>query len=252
MYLNIVHSSIIHPICKEYPYRDILNGAMKSTHLFIFMGTLIAILAIGGFFIIQPTLQKNKLLMPNKASQPAQSAPSLQDDAKTAANGGVSIGPADARVTVVEFLDFQCPYCQSAHPTLMQLLGDYKQKSVRFIFREFPLLSIHPQALDGANAALCANEQGKFLDFYDMAYTRQAELSPAGLATFAHDLNLNLLQFNTCFAEHRFQETIKSDVTDGLTLHVAGTPTWFINGERLEGALPSETFKEVIDKDLNK
>lgn len=225
---------------------------MKSTHLFIFMGTLIVILAVGGFFIIQPTLQKNQEVSSKKTSQQTPTAPSVEEDAKIASREGVSIGPADAKVTVVEFIDFQCPYCKAVHPTLLQLLQDYKDRSVRFVFRQFPIISIHSQALSAASASLCANEQEKFISFYDMAYTRQEEISPAGLSTFASDLGLNLTQFNTCFGEHRYENDIKNDLSDGLALKVAGTPTWFINGERFEGALALETFKEAIDKELNK
>jgi len=222
---------------------------MKPHYLLAFMGTLIVILAIGGFFIIQPTLQKAQLI---SSSKTAQKTPSLQDDALLATKAGISIGPTDARVTVVEFIDFQCPYCKVAHPTLLQLIHDYKQKSVRFIFRQFPIISIHPQALNAAHASLCANEQGKFLAFYDTAYTRQEEISLTGLSVFARDLGLTLAQFNTCFSQHTYEKDVKQDVSDGLTLKVAGTPTWFINGERFEGALSLETFKGAIDKELNK
>ena len=129
-------------------------------------------------------------------------------------------------------------------------MQEYQGASVRFVFRHFPIISVHPQALPASNASLCAHEQGKFLIYYDLLYTRQNEISPAGLTTFARDAGLNLQQFNTCLGERRYEPQIKNDVRDGLELGVEGTPTWFVNDVRLVGALPYETFASAIEQEL--
>lgn len=120
------------------------------------------------------------------------------------------------------------------------------------MFRHFPLISIHPLALPASNASLCANEQKKFLPYYDLLYTRQDEISLANLVTFAKSLDLNLQQFNACLADKRYESLIRQDVRDGLNLGLEGTPTWFVNSTRLVGAVPYETLKEAIEKELNK
>lgn len=216
---------------------------MSTQQLFAFLGSLIAILGIGGFLTFQfqeimvsGVINNNKLMTPDTIISP----------------DAVSVGSAQATVTVVEFLDFQCPFCRAAHPVLMRIMDEYKNKPVRFMFRHFPLISIHPLALPASNASLCANEQKKFLPYYDLLYTRQDEISLAQLVTFAGSLGLNLQQFNACLADKRYESLIRQDVRDGLSLGLEGTPTWFINNTRLIGAVPYETLKEEIEKELKK
>lgn len=248
---------------------------MSSRHLFAFIGSLTVILAVGGLISFREPLEimvsgAIKLMAPDTiisdtiiSAPPLLQSPSRVGASSTAVSGNanrssqivspsaVSIGPKDARVTVVEFLDFQCPFCRAAHPTFMRLLQEYQGQSVRFVFRHFPIVSIHPHALPASNASLCAHEQGQFLPYYNLLYTRQDEISLAGLVTFARELNLNLQQFNSCLAEKRYESMIKEDVRAALDLGVEGTPTWFINDVRLVGALPYETFKNTIENELN-
>lgn len=224
---------------------------MPSKHLFAFIASLVAILVAGGLLSFREPL--TQILQP--PSRVLTSPTALSKDANQSAQifspSAVSIGPKDARVTVVEFLDFQCPFCRAAHPTFMRLLQEYQGQSVRFVFRHFPIVSIHLQALPASNASLCAHEQGQFLPYYNLLYTHQDEISGAGLVTFARELNLNLQQFNTCLAEKRYENMIREDVRAALDLGIEGTPTWFVNDIRLVGALPYETFKSTIEKELN-
>ena len=228
--------------------REWYNESMSSKHLFAFIGSLILILALGGLFLFRDTLKMMSLPTVAKSSSQISQRSKLSPFSPSA----ISVGPENAKVTVVEFLDFQCPFCKAVHPTLMQLLKEYQGQSVRFVFRHFPLISIHPLALPASNASLCANEQQKFLPYYDLLYTRQDEISSASLVTFAQELGMNLQQFNACMAEKRYESSIRTDVKDGLALGIEGTPTWFINDTRLVGALPYETFKEAIEKALQK
>ncbi len=229
---------------------------MQSKHIWIFIGTFILVAGLGVIFFgmtgamhipslqsFFPTDKKNEGISESSSAYIIQHA---QFD------NAASVGPKDARVVVVEFLDYQCPFCKASHPTLLRLLKEYADQSVRFEFRNFPITSTHPFALPAALASLCAHEQGKFLDFYNMAYTRQEEISLSGLSTFAKDIDLNLASFNACMAERRYEPFVKRDVDDALALSVEGTPTWFINATRLVGAVPYETFTSAIAKELKR
>lgn len=224
---------------------------MSLKHLVAFIGSLTAILVIGGLISFREPLIH--ILQPPSRSLPSPPAASDENNLSSAivSPSAVSIGPKDARVTVVEFLDFQCPFCRAAHPTFLRLLQEYQGQSVRFVFRHFPIVSIHPQALPAAHASLCAHEQGQFLPYHNLLYSRQDEISPPGLVTFAREINLDLQQFNSCLAEKRYKNLIREDVRAALDLGIEGTPTWFVNDIRLVGALPYETFKSVIEKELN-
>lgn len=230
---------------------------MPTRHLFAFLGTLVLILTIGGLIMFREPIINFALRSTLEEQQsPSRISKAIPRDADNSSlitsSLDVSIGPKDARVTVVEFLDFQCPFCKAVHPTLKQLMQEYRGKSVRFVFRHFPIISVHPQALPASNASLCAHEQGQFLAYYDLLYTRQDEISPAGFVNFARDAGLKLQQFNTCLGERRYETQIKNDVRAGLELGIEGTPTWFVNNVRLVGALPYETFKAAIEKELQR
>ncbi|MDP2656008.1 MAG: thioredoxin domain-containing protein [bacterium] len=157
---------------------------------------------------------------------------------------------SEAKVTVVEFLDFQCPYCQVSASMVKQLIARYQGKKVRFIFRNLPLQSLHPYAVTAAHASLCANAQGKFLPMYDVLYTHQSEINPENLYTFARDSNLNMSTFSKCMVAGSYQTQIQKDFSDGVALGAQGTPTWFINGKMFEGALSLETMSAIIDATL--
>ncbi|MBI4252691.1 DsbA family protein [Candidatus Uhrbacteria bacterium] len=221
---------------------------MSTQQLFAFLGSLIVILGIGGFLTFQDRILPGK----NPSATSARKNASTPIDGAIQSSDAVTIGPDQATVTVVEFIDFQCPFCRAAHPTLARIMDEYKDRPVRFMFRHFPIISIHPLALPASNASLCANEQKQFLPYYDILYTRQDEISLANLVIFAESLGLNLRQFNACLAEKRYESLIRQDVRDGLNLGLEGTPTWFINDTRLVGAVPYEKLKEAIEQELKK
>lgn len=158
-----------------------------------------------------------------------------------------SFGPPDARVTIVEFSDFQCPYCKMFKDnTLAQLKQAYGNR-VRFVFRDFPLDSIHPYARGAAEAAQCAHEQGKFWEYHDILFANQQALTPPDLKRYAQQLGLDTRRFNDCVDSHKYQASVEADVQEGNRLHVSGTPTFFINGRVLVGAQPFEAFQAAIN-----
>ncbi|MBI4249980.1 DsbA family protein [Candidatus Uhrbacteria bacterium] len=167
-------------------------------------------------------------------------------------NMSPSSGPKDARVVVVEFLDFQCPYCQASHEPLARAMKRYQDSSVRFVFRQFPLTAIHAMAVPAAQAALCAHEQSKYLEMQDILMMRQDQIKQESFTPWAAEIGLNLAQFNTCLADKKYNSLIKKDLSDAQTLGIQGTPTWFINGERIVGQITYEELTSVIDDYLGR
>ncbi len=164
---------------------------------------------------------------------------------------GPALGPEAAPVTVVEFSDFQCPFCSRAAPVLKQLRERYPEQ-VRVVYRHFPLDSIHPQARPAAEASMCAGEQDRFWEFHDLLFANPKALSDEQLAGYAEQLELDAEAFQACVAEGRFRDAVQLDLDDGRRAGVTGTPSFFVNGRMLGGALPLEEFVKVIESELQR
>ena len=158
-------------------------------------------------------------------------------------------GAANAPVTIVEFSDFECPFCKRAHPTLTQLLKDYAGK-VKVAYRDFPLESIHPQARRAAEAARCANDQAKFWEYYDMLFTESPKLGPEDLKRYAAQVGIDAKKFEDCVSAGAHKAAVQKDLDEGNRLGITGTPAFFINGRPLTGAQPLEAFARIIDEEL--
>jgi protein-disulfide isomerase len=164
-------------------------------------------------------------------------------------------------VTVIEFSDFQCPFCSRFwNQTLPQIKQEYQDK-VRFVYRDFPLTSIHEWAEKAAEAAECADDQDKFWEYHDLIFANQNALSEqlqteglsAVLTTFrsyASDLGLDTAPFNDCLDSGKYTSEVQKDLQDGQSYGVTGTPAFFINGQLVSGAQPFANFKTVIDTAL--
>jgi protein-disulfide isomerase len=157
-------------------------------------------------------------------------------------------GPSAAPVEIVEFSDFQCPYCLRAHPTVTQVLNTYGDR-VHFVYRHYPLPG-HPAARPAAEASACAADQGKFWEYHDRLFADQTKLSDADLKKTAADLGLDAAKFNTCVDSRKFKTMIDTDVAAGQDAGVDGTPAFFINGRMISGAQPFGDFKKIIDEEL--
>jgi protein-disulfide isomerase len=157
------------------------------------------------------------------------------------------LGPADAKVTIVEFSDYECPFCKRAESSVDQVKQTYGDK-VRIAYRNYPL-PFHQSARPAAQAALCANEQGKFWEMHDKLMAAR-DLSAANLQQIASDVGLDRRKFDECVAAERGKEVIDKDLAAGQAAGVNGTPAFFINGRLLDGAQPFEKFQEIIDEEL--
>lgn len=159
-----------------------------------------------------------------------------------------AFGPENAKVTIVEFSDFQCPYCVQASKTVARIKERYP-KDVRFVFRQFPL-SIHPQAHQAAQAALAAHAQGKFWEYHDRLFQNPANLDRATLEEHARQIGLNMAAFQKALDEKTYAPAVDADLALGEKVKVAGTPTMFVNGERVAAPGDFEAVAAQIDAAL--
>jgi protein-disulfide isomerase len=160
-----------------------------------------------------------------------------------------ALGSSSAPVTIVEFSDFQCPFCLRASPTLKQVRQTYGDK-VRIVWKDFPLTQIHPQAFKASEASHCAAEQNKFWEYHDKLFASQQALQPESLKQYAKDLGMDAAKFDACLDASKYAERVRDNVSAGAQLGVNSTPTLYINGRRLEGAQPYEVLAAVIDEEL--
>lgn len=165
---------------------------------------------------------------------------------------GASRGPEDAPVTIVEFSDYECPYCRRAEPTLEKLRARYPEQ-VQFVYRHFPLERAHKKARKAAEAAECAEAQGKFWAYHDLLFEHSPDLGPEKLVAYAKDVEgLDVAAFESCLDEGRFRDEVQQDLEAGRAAGVTGTPAFFVNGIPMSGAQPLEKFVEVIEGELER
>ncbi|MBI4256545.1 DsbA family protein [Candidatus Uhrbacteria bacterium] len=162
-------------------------------------------------------------------------------------------GNVDAPITIIEYSDFQCPYCSRFHPTMLQVMEEYTD-SVRWVYRHFPL-SFHPEATPAALAAECASEQGKFWEYADALFENQSSLGSEYYATLAADLGLNTTQWQDCFNTEKYNDVIEAQAQSGGAAGVSGTPGSFVidqdgNAIPIKGALPFSSVAAAIDSVL--
>ncbi|MCX6785809.1 MAG: thioredoxin domain-containing protein [Candidatus Komeilibacteria bacterium] len=232
---NINHQEIILPKSTKHWYRR-------------WWGILLLIFA--AYFLLTFIL-----LLFNKSSSPSsatlKSGAVKVDEQKLYLNAGINptAGSQGAKVTIVEFADFQCSYCRQEFSIVRELLQTYGDR-IYFIFRDFPISELHPEAFKAAVAGRCAQEQNKFWALHDQMFINQANLKIADLENYAAGAGLNAAQFNQCLNSNKYDQQINQDYADGFDLGVKGTPTFFIQGYRVAGVIPKDKFVKIIDAAL--
>ncbi len=177
-------------------------------------------------------------------------APEAERHAISADRGFVK-GPKDAPITIVEFSDFQCPFCRNVNTTLRQVMERYPGK-VKLVFRDYPLVQLHPTAPKAHEAARCAASQGKFWEYHDVLFEKSPRHSPDDLKRYAQELKLDAAAFAQCLDGGTQAAEVSKDLEEGGRLGVTGTPAFFINGRALEGAQPATAFQKIIDSELQR
>lgn len=161
-------------------------------------------------------------------------------------NNNYSLGSTNPEITIVEFSDFACPYCKNSFPKIREIGIKYKNK-VKHIFRDMPL---HENSIDLAMAGRCAGEQGLFWPMHDKLFQNQETLKTTELVSLAGQIGADTEKFKACLESKKYLNQISKDYSDGEALGVKGTPAWFINGEKIEGDIPMQTWEEIISQFL--
>ncbi len=176
----------------------------------------------------------------------------IQQDLPTELEGtdDPTIGNKKSPVTIVEFADFQCRYSRDAFSAVREMTAKYGDQ-IRFIYRDFPLEEAHPNARKAAIAAHCAGAQNKFWQMHDKIYLSSDALGETDLIRYAQEIGLNAALFSSCLASPSQSAEIDKDLADGVALGVQGTPTFFFNGRKIEGAIPKEIFDQIIKEMLS-
>lgn len=167
---------------------------------------------------------------------------SIDDDPQLGAN--------DATITIIEFADFECPFCADANKNIDIIMSEYEGK-ILFVYRDFPLEHIHANAFQAAEAANCARDQDAYWEMHDSLFAHQTQLDIDNIKKYAIQLDLNIDQFNNCLSNHKYEDEIHKDMQDGIKYQVSGTPTFFINGHRVVGG-SLEQLRGTIDLLLDK
>ncbi len=154
-----------------------------------------------------------------------------------------------AKVVMIEYSDFECPFCERHHPTMQQAVDEFGD-DVAWVFRHFPL-SFHAEARPSALASECAAEQGKFWEFGDEMFENQSKLGDDFYSEVASDLGLDMTQFNDCYESEKYAAVVDADQASGTAAGVSGTPATFVNGVLVSGAIPYSTLKDAIEQELN-
>jgi protein-disulfide isomerase len=159
------------------------------------------------------------------------------------------IGNSSASVIIFVFSDYECPNCKVGEERIKAILDKYGNE-ILYVFKNYPLTSIHPNSYNASLAAECANEQGKFWEYHSYLFEHNTKLSAPYLKQYAKELGLDTLKFNVCFENQRYKEKVDSDIKAAAQIGVPGTPTFFINGLVMIGAKSEQEFYDIIDKEL--
>jgi protein-disulfide isomerase len=205
----------------------------------------LAAIAIKGVQEGKSLVEISKLM---DASPKAHRPKLLEDPVVIPVNGSPARGPADARITLVEFSDFECPYCSLAVAEVNSIMAAYP-KDVKLIYKQFPL-SMHAHAPLAAAASLAANQQGKFWQMHDALFKNFRKLSRENILAWAKDLGLDMNKFTADLDSKKYDAVIQKDISDGEAAGVYGTPSFFINGKRYNGPVNLEAVKPILDAEL--
>ena len=245
----------------------------RSTYNKLVIGIVLSLIALaffGGYTLgsqnVQPLVIQENPLSKNTTPQPTQTQPTEGRRVFVSLSDDPARGNPNAPVTIVEFSDFQCPFCARFFTqTLPQIQQDYIDSGkVKLVFRDFPIDSIHPNAIGASIAAQCANEQAKFWEYHNKLFegqTQWARFSASDAANtfiqYATELGLNSDNFNSCLNSAKTLDEINNDYQDGINYGVTGTPAFFIGNDKdgympLIGAKPYSEFQQIIDNELSK
>lgn len=221
----------------------------------IFVGCIVFVLGWFGFTMIRyyrairagvsnPLLDQK--LEASITSQLANQKVTQEDLVRLQPPSAPAFGNPAAKVVMVEFLDFGCPYCLDSFPAVREVMQRYQDR-VYFIMRDFPVDELHPRASAAALAARCAHEQNLYWAYHDKLFTQQDRHEDADLRRYAQEIGANMPTFEACLQDRRYADRIQTEIADGLRAGVEGTPTFFFNGVKVQGALNARTLEFILE-----
>jgi len=228
----------------EHDTIKIRKDALWKYSTFILLGVLI----IGWYM----TSDGGTGVANNAGNQPSQLPPTAGEKVKVSADDDAFKGDKNAPVTIIEFSDYECPFCTRFYTqTLAQIQKEYIDTGkVKFVYRDFPL-GFHQNAQKAAEAAECAGEQDRYFDMHDKLFENGVAGGVASFKKFAGQIGLNQGDFDNCLDSGEMTSEVKKDFQDGQSYGVSGTPAFFVNGKLISGAQPFSAFKQMIDAELN-
>lgn len=238
-------------------------GMQPKASFFLGLMSGVAVMSLVGFVVVTtlyvqnggtPASAKNSGTVAGAAvNSAAQPSPTANPDAiRAVSNDDHAIGAKNAKVTMIEYSDLQCPFCSRVHPTIQQLMKDYEGK-IQWVFRHFPLESIHPQARPAAIASECIAELGgndDFWKFTDAMMADQSKMSASYYEQLAGEYGIDVNKFKTCLTDPDTAAKVNRDAAEAQAAGAQGTPATFINGTLVSGAVPIDQFKSIIDQIL--
>lgn len=193
--------------------------------------------------VVPPPATKQAAVVPDEQPQEVRRYDIPEDDDPV-------YGPENAPITIIEFSDYECPYCRKWHIEVLPRLMETYPDQIRLVYRDFPLTKIHANATPAASAANCAGEQDQYWEFSDMLFSMRLELSIPSYQTYAEQLELDLDDFNECLESRRHNSEVMADFEYAANLGISSTPTFFVNGIPVVGAQPYEVFAQLINQEL--
>ena len=241
-----------------------LTITLRRWHLYALVMPLIFVIGLGFGYLLRGwvPLDTSTQAQAESASSQEASVPVPQAEAETSSasqqvvrydvpvDDDPSLGAEDAPITIVEFSDYECPYCRQWHSEVYSQLIETYGEQIRFVYRDFPLASIHSNANSAAHAANCAHEQGVFWEYHDMLFGMEQGLGNGAYLDYASQLGIDQADFQECIDSGRYEAEVQADFDFAAELGVRSTPTFFINGIAVVGAQPFDIFQQVIEREL--
>lgn len=210
----------------------------RGVLMIIFLAIILIFLAMAGFYFFNLVKTSKQELNKNEFELTGRQYPAADDQRYW-------LGAANAKITIVEFGDFACPVCEKSFPTIREISIKYKN-DIKFIWRDYPVVQDYSTLL--ALAGRCAGEQGLFWLMHDKLFQNQGVSTASQLAALASQIGVDTPKFNDCLAKQKYQAQIQKDFTDGQSFGNQGTPTWFINGYKVDGDIPYDIFVKIIEE----
>lgn len=237
------------------------EGGLDKNKLFLPIAIVLAGVMISGAVLHTRSSPQTAANTGGTVQQAAANVPQVGGVVNVSADDDAVLGDSNALITLIEFSDFQCPFCRKFYKeTLPQIKKEYiLTGKAKLVYRDFPLTQIHPGATPAAEGTECAKEQGKFWEMHDMIFDEQekqgsgtVQFTADDVKTWAAKIDLDTTKFNQCLDSGKYRQEVEKDLADGSVAGVNGTPATFINGRLISGAQPFAAFKVIIDEELKK